>query len=243
MRDAPGDRERAADLAGEAGRVAHDLGMPAISARAAAVGKGGPGAAIPVQLRPSLFRREGEYWAIAFEGDAFRLKDSKGLRYLARLLAEQGRGLHALELVAGEQAPERAPRRLDPALVASLPADAGEILDTRAKAEYRHRLAELEEEAEEARALGDTERAARADEERDFLVRELASALGLGGRDRRAASPSERARVSVTRAIKAALARIREHSAALGEHLDRTVHTGTFCSYTPDPRAPVDWRL
>ena len=243
MRDAPGDRERAADLAGEAGRVAHDLGMPAIPARAAAVGKGGPGAAIPVQLRPSLFRREGEYWAIAFEGDAFRLKDSKGLRYLARLLAEQGRGLHALELVAGEQAPERAPRRLDPALVASLPADAGEILDTRAKAEYRHRLAELEEEAEEARALGDTERAARADEERDFLVRELASALGLGGRDRRAASPSERARVSVTRAIKAALARIREHSAALGEHLDRTVHTGTFCSYTPDPRAPVDWRL
>jgi hypothetical protein len=151
--------------------------------------------------------------------------------------------LHALELVAGEQAPERAPRRLDPALVASLPADAGEILDTRAKAEYRHRLAELEEEAEEARALGDTERAARADEERDFLVRELARALGLGGRDRRAASPSERARVSVTRAIRAALARIREHSSALGEHLDRTVHTGTFCSYTPDPRAPVDWRL
>jgi hypothetical protein len=47
----------------------------------------------------------------------------------------------------------------------------------------------------------------------------------------------------VTRAIRSALARIREHSTILGEHLDRTVHTGTFCSYMPDPRAPVDWRL
>jgi class 3 adenylate cyclase/tetratricopeptide (TPR) repeat protein len=242
-RDAPADCERAADFAGEAGRIARNLGMLVLAARAEAIVKDGVPPAAPMRLRPSLFRREGEYWAIAYEGDAFRLKDSKGLRYLARLLAEPGREVHALDLVAGEHTPERAPRHLDPALVASTPADAGEILDSRAKAEYRHRLSELEEAAEEARALGDVERAARADEERDFLVRELASALGLGGRDRRSASPSERARVSVTRAIRAALARIRKHSARLGDHLDRTVHTGTFCSYMPDPRASVDWRL
>jgi hypothetical protein len=24
-------------------------------------------------------------------------------------------------------------------------------------------------------------------------------------------------------------------------HLRTTVHTGTFCSYTPDPRAPITW--
>jgi hypothetical protein len=74
-------------------------------------------------------------------------------------------------------------------------------------------------------------------------VRELAGAIGLGGRDRRMGSPSERARVSVTRAIRSALARIREHSPTLGDHLDRTIHTGTYCSYTPDPRAPIDWRV
>ena len=28
------------------------------------------------------------------------------------------------------------------------------------------------------------------------------------------------------------------HSPALPDHLDTTIHTGTFCSYTPDPRAP-----
>jgi tetratricopeptide (TPR) repeat protein len=242
-RDGPGDRERASQLATQAVSVARELGMATIAARAEALAEGGVRRAAPTLLRPSFFRREGEYWAIAYEGDAFRLKDSKGLRYLARLLAERGRELHALDLVAGERAPERVAHHVEPGLVASAPGDAGEILDARAKAEYRRRLTELEEEADEARALGDAERAAQAEEERQVLVTELATALGLGGRDRRAASPSERARVSVTRAIRAALARIREHSPTLGEHLDRTIRTGTFCSYVPDPRAPVDWRL
>jgi AAA ATPase domain len=241
-RDGPGDRERAGELAARAASVARELGMATIAARAEALAGGGVRRGAAKVLRPSVFRREGEYWAIAYEGDAFRLKDSKGLRYLARLLAEGGRELHALDLVAGESAPDRAAHHVESARVSSAPGDAGEILDARAKAEYRGRLNELEEEAEEARALGDIERAARADEERQVLVTELARALGLGGRDRRAASPSERARVSVTRAIRAALARIREHSPTLGEHLERTIRTGTFCSYVPDPRAP-DWRL
>ena len=47
---------------------------------------------------------------------------------------------------------------------------------------------------------GTPSEATQADAERDFLVRELSRAVGLGGRDRRAASTSERARVSVTRA-------------------------------------------
>jgi hypothetical protein len=88
---------------------------------------------------------------------------------------------------------------------------AGAILDERAKAAYRRRLAEIEEDIEQARALEDTDREAQADAERDFLVRELASAVGLGGRDRRAASDSERARSGVTRAVRKAIARIGEH--------------------------------
>jgi hypothetical protein len=48
--------------------------------------------------------------------------------------------------------------------------------------------------------------------------------------------------VNITRAIHGALARIRAHSPALADHLDATIHTGTFCSYAPDPRAPITWR-
>jgi hypothetical protein len=117
------------------------------------------------------------------------------------------------------------------------------VLDSVAKAAYRKRLDELQEELAGAEAWNDPERVARLRAESEAVVSELTAAFGLGGRDRSAVSAAERARVSVTRAIRAALARISDQSAALGAHLDATIRTGTFCSYTPDPRAPITWRF
>ena len=138
-------------------------------------------------------------------------------------------------------------RPVDSGQAADLPrsalGDAGELLDARAKDAYRRRLAEIDDDIEQARATGDAERAAQADTERDFLVRELARAFGLSGRGRRAASASERARAGVTRAVRQAIARIGEHHPQLGEHLSRTIRTGTYCAYSPDPRAPAGWRF
>jgi tetratricopeptide (TPR) repeat protein len=190
----------------------------------------------------NAFRREGDYWSVIFDGRTVHVRDLKGMRYLARLLADPGREYHALDLVASEKASDA---RSDSSHAARVPrsafGDAGEILDTRAKNAYRRRLAEIDDDLEQARATGDTARAAQADAEHDFLVRELSSAVGLGGRDRRAASASERARVAVTRAVRQAITRINEHHPELGEHLDRTIRTGTYCAYFPDPRAPSDW--
>jgi hypothetical protein len=36
--------------------------------------------------------------------------------------------------------------------------------------------------------------------------------------------------------------RIRQHHSPLADHLDRTIRTGTYCSYSPDPRVPIAWR-
>ena len=75
----------------------------------------------------------------------------------------------------------------------------------------------------------------------EFLVAELAAGVGLGGRDRRAASDAERARQSVTRAIKGAIDRIDAAHPALGDHLRTTVRTGIYSCYAPDPRVPIRW--
>jgi response regulator receiver domain-containing protein len=181
------------------------------------------------------FRREGEFWTVAFEGAAFRLRDSKGLHYIAALLREPGRELHSLDLVGSRASSEGASLYVG--------SDAGPILDPQAKAQYRARLDELEQELREAEQWNDSERAARAKEERELLAHELAAAVGLGGRDRKAASDSERARINVTRAIKAVLERIAEHCPALAKHFEATLRTGTFCSYVPDPRSPLRWEL
>jgi hypothetical protein len=192
----------------------------------------------------NVFRREGDYWSVSFEGHTVRVRDLKGMRYLARLLADPGRESHVLDLVAAETG---SGAQLDSSQAAGLPrsalGDAGEGLDAQAKGAYRRRLAEIEDDIEQARATGDAERAAQADAEREFLVQELARAFGLGGRDRRAASASERARAAVTRAVRQAMTRIAEHHPELGEHLSRTIRTGTYCAYVPDPRAPADWRF
>ena len=118
---------------------------------------------------------------------------------------------------------------------AALGGNAGAMLDARAKSAYRRRLTEIEDDIEQSRALGDTERESQADAEREFLVRELSRAVGLGGRDRRASSASERARVGVTRAIRYAMTRIGEHHPLLGAHLSLAIRTGTYCGYLPDP--------
>ena len=108
----------------------------------------------------NMLRREGDYWSVVFEGRTVRVRDLKGIRYLARLLAEPGRELHVLDLVAAESG--RLPAA-EGSRAASLsrtsPGDAGEMLD--AKDAYRRRLAEIEDDIEQARALEDTERERR----------------------------------------------------------------------------------
>ena len=191
-----------------------------------------------------VFRREGDVWTLTFEGRTVRMRDLKGLHYIARLLSEPYRELHGLDLVAGELG---VPVPGHPAAAAESTSaglgDAGPVLDARAKAAYRRRLEEIEEDLEEALDRGDLARRAQAEAERDLLARELSRAVGLGGRERRVGSASERARASVTRAVRQALLRIGEHHPALAAHLDRTLRTGTCCAYVPDARVPVRWQL
>ena len=71
--------------------------------------------------------------------------------------------------------------------------------------------------------------------ERDFLVRELSAAFGLGHRDRRLGDDRERARKAVAGRIKEALTRINAVNPLLAEHLTKSIHTGYLCSYEPEP--------
>jgi tetratricopeptide (TPR) repeat protein len=210
-----------------------------------------------LETRNALFRKEGEYWTVGFSGKVFRLKDTRGVGYLAHLLRYAGAEFHVLDLVGGiasrrekdetSQAPGDLPLReeeLEKAgiHVASL-GDSGEMLDEQAKVAYRRQLSELHEELEEAKEQGNIERAEQVEREIDALTRELSRAVGLGGRDRRAASASERARQTVTKTIKAVLERIVQGDATLGDIVSRCVKTGTFCSYQPDPDFPIAWEF
>jgi len=184
-----------------------------------------PGPAVPAGPHgdePAELRREGDVWAISYAGTTVRVRDSKGLNDLAVLLGSPGRAVHVTELTGAPFS------------------STAEDLDATAIASYRRRLTQLEEEIADAEADHDVDRRSTLAAERDFLVSELAGALGLGGRRRRAGDPVERSRKAVTGRIRDSIERINRTHPALGRHLTNSVRTGTWCCYQPERR--VTWR-
>jgi hypothetical protein len=165
---------------------------------------------------------------VDFDGVSARVRDSKGMRDIAELLARPGRAIAALDLVAAGSPTVAQP-------------GSGPALDATARAQYRRRLAELEEALDDADRTGDVAASARLAAERDMLAAELAGAYGLGGRARQAGSSGERARTAVTTRVKDALRRLDQVHPAAARHLRRAIRTGTFCVYDPDP--PLVWQV
>ena len=211
-----GHPTEAARLRADALAIARRLGMSELEAELVASRPepaGVPGATLELA-------REGEVWRLSRGAGVARVKDSRGVQLLARLIERPGEEIHVLALASdgGASAPETS---------------AGVALDDRARRDYRHRLSELDDELAAAEAAGDGRRAARLEREKSALVDELARATGLGGRARQTGSATERARVNVQKRLKDAIARVADADADLGKYLDNAVQTGTFCCYRP----------
>lgn len=176
-----------------------------------------------------------DVWQVGPEGRTTAVRAMKGFRYLHLLLARPQVELSALELSAAVNGTAAGP------VVAQ--ADLGPALDRRALAEYRRRIADLDEELEQAREWADPGRVERLGAERALLLDEIAAATGLGGRARPVGADAERARVAVQKALTAALQRIAEVEPGLGRLLRDTVRTGATCCYEPDPDRPASWLL
>ena len=217
VRGADGDDRRASELTQAADELAQQLRMRALLDR----------------LSPSAdewaLRRDGNDWLLEAGGEHARLPDSRGLQHIRALVAAPRHDISALDLAGGGRGLRAA--------------SADPVLDKTAAASYQHRLTELAAELDAADAAGDEQRAAKAEAERDWLVAELRRASGLGGRIRRTTSDSERARVNVTRTLRAAVDRISVSAPQAGAHLRASIRTGLECRYDPAPGGPTRWRV
>jgi tetratricopeptide (TPR) repeat protein len=192
-----------------------------------------------IGCRVATLVRDGGWWTAGCDDVHVRLRDTKGLRYLADLVGHPGVDRHVLDLVDVVEGVADASSGVDRRRLG----DAGPLLDRTARAAYRRRVAALRDEVEDALAVEDDDRAARAQVELDTLISELARSLGLGGRDRRASSAAERARLNVTRAVRSALVKLMEALPEAGGALDRRVRTGSYCAYEPHPDDAVIWSV
>lgn len=242
-RGGPGDAEAAEAALVRAERDAADTGMRQVPDWAARVrgatdtgrtgAAGGPGGTGPAAGAEAYrFRLDGPVWELVFDGVTAHMPDAKGLRDLHHLLGRPGVQVSAVHL-------------LDPAggdvVVAARSMGGDAVLDDEAKAQYRRRLAALDEEIDRAAGLGDDVKAAAFDAERAALLDELRAAAGLGGRARRLGDEAERARKTVTARIKDTLRRMQSVHPALAGHLRENVTTGASCSYHAE--RGIAWRL
>jgi hypothetical protein len=192
----------------------------------------------------SLFLRQNDYWIIRYHGQTACLKATRGMRCLVVLLRNSGREFHVRELldrpldVSTLATAVAVHRHVMGALHAGVP-----VLDEQAKAECKRRLNELREDSNEAERFNDPQRKTEAQNERQAIADYLGSAVGLGGRNRRASSDAERARSAVTKCIRKAIQKIGDAIPSLGYHLAARIKTGYFCSYNPHPDRPVTWKF
>jgi hypothetical protein len=73
------------------------------------------------------------------------------------------------------------------------------------------------------------------------VIDELTSSTGLGGRSRSLGDRAERARSAVTWRTRSAIKKIQAAHPRLGQHLQNSIRTGTFCVYRPE--VPTDWQV
>ena len=179
----------------------------------------------PVNPAANEFRLVNGVRSLSFQGKQVQLPDSKGLGDLAVVLGAHGAHVHVLTLVGHK--------------LARMGADP--VLDERAKAAFKSRLDHLAQEIDDADATGSLERAKTLQSERDALIRELAAAAGLGGRDRRLGDETERARKTVSARVRDALSKIERLHPELATHLRGALRMGTVCSYTP--AEPTTWKV
>lgn len=229
------DRERARALLDSAASTADRFDLPSIAdactehldrlrqgeARSAASDR--PTKAAVPEARGFDLVMNGDAWIVTWGEQSFELEDSRGLQILHQLVSQPGREIHVTDLLA-------------PGGQSGLLQDAGNMLDDTAIASYRSRVEELQEELAEAEQWNDSARAEWLNQELDELRKELSRAVGLGGRKRKAASTSERARVNVRRRLVHALAKLEPLCPELVGYLNWTVKTGHYCVYHPAGR-------
>ena len=178
-------------------------------------GSGGP--------RSAAVRQLGQFCELEFDGRAVAVRASKGITNVTQLLAAAGREIHCTELagVSVEQS------------------TTGEVIDADARRHYEDRIRDLHSDIEEAEDRNDFGRAYALQVELESLIEHLSASLGRGNQTRRGTDNTERARSAVTHRLRATIRQLAKAHPTLGQHLEHSIRTGTYCSYQPE--RPVEW--
>lgn len=196
----------------------------------------------------NVFQKTGDYWVIRFRGgDEHYIARSKGMAYIAQLLDQQNKYVSVLKLVQVEAklTSEKPGLSLEETYTESnrnnrsVPLKNGnhhmDKEDFESLREYESKLNEMNRELEEAKRKKDEAKQDRLEKDKDAILKQIGSSRT------RFASEEEKARTTVTHAIKGTLKKIKKFDKELGTHLQISIKTGKKCSYRPETN--IKWQL
>lgn len=178
-----------------------------------------------IQPMNSSFLFKVDVWELNFKNKSINLKDAKGYHDIHKLISQPFEEFHCLDLM-GSAVDE---------------GHSTKAIDAKAKAEYVNRIKELQADLDEAEAMNQLEKISSLREEYDTLLQHLSNSLGLSGKTRKVGSTVEKARSAVTWRIRNAIKKIENVHPELGNHLSKSIKTGTNCAYLPE--VDVNWTL
>ncbi len=204
----------------------------------------------PIAIGENRFIRDGGDWLVEFEGVVVRVKASKNLARIARLLEKPRGDVPSIDLarmdedgrIRVEEPDEVTDDPDDPD--EGPPMDGGQALDhfePEEIARLRGQRAALAREIEEARRDHDVSRVERLQAEVAALSDYIIGGLTKDGAGRKEGSWVEKARKSAGNSIGRGIEAIRKVHPSLAIHLHRYIDKGVTCVYRPDP--PCAWRI
>jgi non-specific serine/threonine protein kinase len=185
---------------------------------------------IEADLPENAFFQRGDFWVVAYDGKTVYLRDSVGLSYIARILAEPNRDIPAVSLLAARIG-------IDPRVASG---SSGTVLTDETRKNYMRRYQELQDDLQVAIDQNDIGRIEKLECEMGQLASELATATGLGGRAREK-SDIEKVRKSVSMAVSRAIGTIGKRHESLGRHLTVSITSGLTFRYAPERE--VEWMV
>jgi hypothetical protein len=198
---------------------------------------------VDVSSHARRFKRTGEVWSLQYEGTSALVRHSIGMAYCEHLLRSPDRlfGCRELQAAVGENPDRRKSVDKDDrdALTVAAPVRY-EVLDDKARREYKERLSSIKSELEQTERDNNSARREQLSKEKQALIEELKRATALRGRSRAFAGDDERARKAVARAVGTALNKIANHHPEMGNHLRERIERGAQCCYRGDG---ISWEV
>jgi len=172
------------------------------------------------------FVQGGTCWNITYGPETVHLTDCLGVRCIALLISAPYQHVSVIEL-------SMRARDTETTLAPILMSQSSEIIDQEAVTSVLEKARQLQEEADEARALGQEEREEALRSQIDELVDGVQSTRGKRGTGRRFVDTVERARQAVHKNVRRSCHAIGKQAPRLGSHFGQCISISRYCSYSP----------